>query len=105
VAVAMIAAAAAGCGSGGSSESGSPTVSMSGLRFHPASLKVKVGDKVTWTNDDTPDHNVTSTSGAHFMSKAFPHGRSYSYTPRKAGTIKYVCTLHPGMVGKLIVTK
>jgi plastocyanin len=39
------------------------------------------------------------------MSKAFGGGGSYSYTPRKPGTIKYVCTLHPGMDGTLVVTK
>jgi plastocyanin len=46
---------------------------------------------------------VTATKGAKFMSQAFGGGKTYSFTPRKAGTISYVCTLHPGMVGKLIV--
>ena len=78
---------------------------MSALRFHPAATKVKVGQTVTWTNDDTVDHNVTATHGAHFMSKAFCHGQRYTYTPRTVGTISYVCTLHPGMNGKLTVTK
>ncbi|HKP89938.1 MAG TPA: plastocyanin/azurin family copper-binding protein [Thermoleophilaceae bacterium] len=65
----------------------------------------KVGQKVTWTNDETVDHNVTAKSGAKFMSKAFGGGGSYSYTPRAAGTIRYVCTLHPGMDGVLVVEK
>jgi len=76
---------------------------MKGLRFHPGSTTVHVGQKVTWTNDDTVDHNVTATKGAKFMSQAFGGGKTYSFTPRKAGTISYVCTLHPGMVAKLIV--
>ena len=101
----VFALGAAGCGSGGSSTKGSSpgAISMKGLRFHPDRSTVRVGEKVTWTNDDNVDHNVTSTGGAKFMSQAFGHGKTYSFTPRKAGTISYVCTLHPGMVGKLIV--
>lgn len=96
------AAALAACGSSGHS---TPSVSMKQLRFHPARVEVKVGQKVTWTNDDTVDHNVTATSGAHFMSQAFSHGQRYSYVPRAPGTIAYVCTLHPGMSGTLVVKK
>jgi plastocyanin len=108
-------AAVAGCGSS-SSDKGADTnasppaaapgaVSMKSLAFQPAKTTVAVGDKVTWTNDDTVDHNVTATRGAKFMSRAFPKGGSYSYTPRKPGTIAYVCTLHPGMKATLVVTR
>ena len=76
---------------------------MKGLRFHPDQTTVRVGQKVTWTNDDNVDHNVTATHGAKFMSQAYSPGKTYSFTPRKAGTIKYVCTLHPGMNGTVIV--
>ena len=112
VAVAMV---AAGCG-GSSKKSSSSTaagpgsaaapgaVSLKDLRVHPDTVKVKVGEKVTWTNDDTVDHNVTATKGAKFKSRAFGGGKTYSFTPGKAGTIKYVCTLHPGMNGTLVVT-
>ncbi|MFL5781992.1 MAG: plastocyanin/azurin family copper-binding protein [Thermoleophilaceae bacterium] len=109
-----VAAVASGCGSSGSdsgggsssgSGSGPPSIGMKDLRFHPASLSVKVGQKVTWKNEDTVDHNVTAKSGAKFMSQAFGGGGSYSYTPRSAGTIKYVCTLHPGMDGTVVVRK
>jgi plastocyanin len=106
-----IAAVASGCGSsdsdsgGGGGGSGPPSIGMKDLRFHPASVSVKVGQKVTWKNEDTVDHNVTAKSGAKFMSQAFGGGGSYSYTPRAAGTIKYTCTLHPGMDGTLVVRK
>jgi plastocyanin len=100
--VALAVVALGGCG-GSSSKSSPGAVSMKGLRFHPANMDVKVGEKVTWKNDDNVDHNVTATGGAKFMSQAFGHGNTYSFTPRKAGTISYVCTLHPGMVGKLVV--
>jgi plastocyanin len=105
----------AGCGgsSGGGSSGSSASkpgaakdqVTMQNLQFSPATLKVKVGQAVTWRNDEGVDHNVTAQKGASFHSDAFGQGKTYSFTPKKPGTIDYVCTLHPGMDGKLVVTK
>jgi plastocyanin len=121
--LALGALAFAGCGSSGSSSSSSssPTpapastpattgggavaVSMKNIAFAPKSVTVKVGQKITWTNDDTVAHNVTAKSGASFASSTFNQGGTYSYTPTKAGTISYVCTIHPGMDGTIIVTR
>jgi plastocyanin len=110
-----LALAAAGCGGssdkpGSSGSGGKPgaapgAISMRKLQFEPRSVTVRVGQKVTWSNDDTVDHNVTATSGAKFKSQAFGRGKSYSYTPRKPGRIAYVCTLHPGMKATLVVKR
>lgn len=114
VALAALAIGAAGCGSSSTDSSptkkageaaASGTVSMRNLAFEPTRSTVKVGQKVTWTNNDTVDHNVTATRGAKFMSQAFGKGRTYSYTPRRPGIIAYVCTLHPGMKGTLVVER
>jgi plastocyanin len=116
-----IAVSACGGGSGGGSTStsgsstpssaassssggGSVAIKMQNIAFSPNSSTVKVGEKVTWTNDDSTNHNVTATSGADFKSKDFGNGGTFSFTPDKAGTIKYVCTIHPGMTGTLTVT-
>ena len=72
---------------------------MQNIAFDPKAVTVKVGQKVTWTNDDSADHNVTADSGADFKSENFGKGATFSFTPDKAGTIKYVCTIHPGMNG------
>jgi plastocyanin len=88
--------------SGGSG--GGVTIKMQNIQFSPKDTTVKVGDKVTWTNDDNTDHNVTAESGADFKSKDFGNGATFSFTADKAGTIKYVCTIHPGMTGTLNVT-
>src|SRR5690349_15672432 len=118
--LAVIALAVAGCGgsdnsssssskksssgsSGSSSSASSGKVSMKNIQFSPKDTTVKVGQKVTWTNDDSVQHNVTATGGASFKSKDFGQGATFSYKPTKAGTIKYTCTLHPGMDGTLIV--
>ena len=90
---------------GGASGGGAVAVHMKDIQFAPTSTTVKVGQKVTWTNDDSVNHNVTSTSGETIQSGNFGQGGSFSFTPTKAGTISYVCTLHPGMQGKLVVTK
>lgn len=109
IAVCLCLAAAAalpGCGGGGGGGKGAAqqdTVSMKGLRFHPARLTVRVGQTVTWRNDDAVDHNVTATKGGSFHSRAFGGGRTYTVTPTRAGTVNYVCTLHPGMEGVLVV--
>jgi plastocyanin len=117
---ALVALAAAGCGgsdNGGSSSSaasststaassssgGGVAIKMQNIQFAPKDVTVKVGQKVTWTNDDSVDHNVTAQSGADFKSKDFGNGGTFSFTPDKAGTIKYVCTIHPGMTATLTV--
>jgi plastocyanin len=80
-------------------------VSMKNIQFAPKSVTAKVGQTVKWTNDDSVDHNVTATSGETFKSSTFGQGASYSHKLTKAGTIKYVCTIHPGMEGTIVVTK
>jgi plastocyanin len=109
-----LALAAAGCGSSSDSSGGGSggkpaakpgAISMRDLQFAPRTASVRVGEKVTWTNDDKVDHNVTATGGAKFKSKAFGRGKTYSFTPRKPGTITYVCTLHPGMEATLVVKR
>ena len=96
---------AAGGGSSSSAEAPSAPgqVTMKDIKFHPATITVKVGDKVTWTDEESVPHDVVDEATGLFKSKTFSKGQSFSYTPTKAGTIKYVCTLHPGMDGTIIV--
>src|SRR4051812_39029745 len=116
LALALGAAACGGSSGGGSSSTtsssapassgggGGAQIKMQNIQFSPKATTVKVGDKVTWTNDDNTDHNVTADSGADFKSKDFGNGATFSFTADKAGTIKYECTIHPGMTGTLTVT-
>ncbi len=84
---------------------GTVAVSMKDIQFNPKSVTAKVGQTIKWTNDDSVDHNVTARSGATFKSSTFGQGGTYSFKAAKAGTIKYVCTIHPGMEGTIIVTQ
>lgn len=92
-------------GGGGGILPAANTVSIAGMAFAPTSLTVKVGTKVTWTNNDGYAHTVTSNDGTSFDSGNLASGASFSYTPTKTGTFDYHCTIHSGMAGTLIVTQ
>jgi plastocyanin len=77
-------------------------VVLSGLSYNPASLTVSLGTKVTWINNESVTHTVTSDSSL-FDSGDMIKGNSFTYTFNKAGTFGYHCKFHPNMTGKIIV--
>ncbi len=81
-------------------------VGMKDIKFVPADITAKVGQKVEWTNTDGQvPHNVTSTTdGIDFKSDNLQAGDTFDYTPTKAGKIDYVCTIHSGQNGTITVT-
>jgi len=83
------------------------TVTISGFSFSPASMTVKVGTTVTWTNKDDVGHTVTAdtASGDAPASQLIAKGQTYSFTFSKAGTYGYHCTPHPDMRGTVVVTE
>ena len=72
--------------------------------FSPNPVEVKVGETVTWINDDSGRHTVTSKYGT-FDSGMMGKGQSFSYTFDKAGEYQYFCEPHPNMVGTVVVTE
>ena len=72
--------------------------------FNPNPVEVKVGETVTWINDDSGRHTVTSKDGV-FNSELMGRGQSFSYTFDKAGEYPYSCSPHPNMVGTVVVTE
>jgi plastocyanin len=78
------------------------TVVMTNRAYDPQQVTVKVGDTVTWVNQDAPQHDVVADNG-EFKSQLFDKGQSFSYTFTKAGTYPYHCSIHPGMTGTVIV--
>lgn len=91
--------------SGGTSASSAKgaSVSMKNIKFNPAKITAKAGQTITWTNDDSVQHNVTAKSGAKFQSSLIPTGGTYKFKITKPGVVKYVCTIHPGMNGEIDV--
>ena len=70
--------------------------------FAPASLTVSAGSTVTWTNKDDEPHTVVSEAGL-FRSGALDTGDSFSFRFDKPGTYRYTCSIHPRMVGTIVV--
>jgi plastocyanin len=70
--------------------------------YAPDSLSVDVGATVTWTNNDFVDHTTTS-DGTGWNSGVVAPGGKFSVTFQSAGTFPYHCTLHPSMVGTVVV--
>lgn len=95
----------AGSAGAGAGASGEVEIKMQDIQFAPKTATVKVGQKVTWVNEDSVPHNAIADSGASFKSGDFGQGGRFTFTPTKAGTISYECTLHPGMTGTLQVSR
>jgi plastocyanin len=83
------------------SSSGS-AVTISNFAFSPETLPIKVGTKVTWTNNDSVTHTVTSDNGV-FNSGSLSPNATFSYTFNSAGTFNYHCSIHTSMKGTIIV--
>ena len=79
----------------------SHTVTLHEFRFHPGTLAIRRGDRVTWVWRDNVEHNVTFRG---FHSRTQEQG-SYTVRFTHAGTFNYHCTIHgsEGMVGKILV--
>ena len=77
------------------------SIVIDGLKYVPETLTVKRGDTVVWINKDPFPHTVTAKGG--FDSHEIAAGRSWKWTPRKAGDYAYICALHPNMTASLKV--
>jgi len=76
--------------------------------YQPNPVNVKAGGVVTWNNDDTVVHTVTSGTGLQdpHLGNQFDSGLlggHFSHIFFKPGTFPYFCQIHPTMVGKIIV--
>jgi plastocyanin len=78
-------------------------VKMIDNAFEAKDITIKVGDTVVWENAGQIAHTATATAGADFDSGSVAPGESYEWTAKKAGTVSYVCTFHPGMEGTITV--
>lgn len=82
--------------------SGQASVNMSGSAFVPQTLRITVGTKVTWTNNDSTSHTVTSNDNL-FESGTLSKSATFSYTFNQSGEFNYHCKIHPSMTGRIIV--
>ena len=77
-------------------------VTIKNFAFNPGTATVHVGDTITWTNQDIAPHTATAKDGS-FDTGTINKGKSGSHTFTKAGTIPYICSIHPNMHGTVVV--
>lgn len=70
--------------------------------YVPGDLNVTVGTTVTWRNTDSVSHTSTSDATGWNSGVVAPGGQ-FSFAFQTAGTFPYRCTIHPGMVGTIVV--
>lgn len=69
------------------------------------SFTVPAGTKVTWTNEDSVAHTVTSDATPPlFDSGPLAPGATYSFTFTTPGTYPYHCNYHSSMHGTVVVS-
>lgn len=91
--------AGGGCHNPAPTEGTGQTVELSMNCMSPRVLRAKVGETVTFVNRDEVVHNVV---GSEWGTDELRPGASYTETV-PAGIHPYSCTLHPGMVGTIVV--
>jgi plastocyanin len=78
-------------------------VSIEAFAFTPATVEVATGQDVVWKNHDPADHTVTEGEGA-FDSCTMRRGGTFRTSFDSPGEYRYLCALHPGMKGTVVVT-
>ncbi|MCA9828107.1 MAG: hypothetical protein KC444_06940 [Nitrosopumilus sp.] len=76
--------------------------------YNPLEITIQQGESITWENKDTAFHTVTSVTSTGKIDGVFDSGfmntgKTWSYKFEESGTFSYFCSLHPWMVGNVIV--
>ena len=77
-------------------------VAIKDFMFKPVPLTIKAGSTVTWANMDSEPHTVVGDTGL-FRSGAMDTNESFSFKFDKPGTYHFTCSIHPRMVGTIVV--
>ena len=92
---------ASALGAGGAAQAASQKVTISNFAFAPASVTLKAGESVTWTNEDGVPHSLDG--GGAFHSAVLSKGQSFTFVFAKAGSFAYRCGIHSSMTGTVVV--
>lgn len=88
--------------------------------FNPGDINIRVGDTIVWTNNDPVIHTIvegspslpssastirpeSSMTNMGFQSELLNQGMTFGHSFDRPGTINYYCSVHPTMVGKVVV--
>ena len=98
-----LASGGGGCGRPVSDDEGT-RVAIRNFCFGPTILRVEPGETVTWVNKDAVPHTVlgaNATWGAFYSVER--NGGRVTYRFGRSGVYPYVCSLHAGMMGAVVV--
>ena len=87
----------------GAQTAAAAAVGIDNFTFNPATVTVKAGTTVTWTNKDDIPHGIAATNTAFKRSQALDTDDSFSFTFTTPGTYQYFCYIHPHMTGTIVV--
>ena len=90
---------------GAPAQAGSPStpqILIKDFMFSPMSLTVKAGTTVAWANKDDEPHTVVSDTGL-FRSGAVDTDETFAFKFDKPSTYHFTCSIHPRMVGTIVV--
>jgi plastocyanin len=87
----------------GGGSAGGTQANIENFAFDPKQLTAKLGEAVSWKNDDSTAHTVTADDGS-FDSGSLSPDKDFSHTFDQAGTFKYHCALHASMVATVVVS-
>jgi plastocyanin len=83
---------------------------MGDKAFNPSIVDIKVGDSIVWTNNDPVIHTIVEASPSStsvpvngFNSEFLKQGMTFKHTFDKSGIFNYYCSVHPTMIGKVVV--
>ncbi|NOX22537.1 MAG: hypothetical protein GXP36_05495 [Actinobacteria bacterium] len=87
-----------------------PLATMAGVQivnfaFNEPAITVKVGDTVTWTNEENGIQHTTTADEGLWSSGSLDSGDVFEFTFSEPGTYTYLCTIHPSMTGTITVTE
>ena len=83
--------------------SGQGEVRIIDFLYEPSVLEVTPGTVVKWTNEDAAPHTAT-TNDERFDTGRLDKGESADVTFETPGTYNYICTYHPSMEGRVVVS-
>lgn len=77
-------------------------IAIENFHFAPTTLTVEAGTSVTWKNRDGEPHTVASVEGL-FRSGGLDQNEEFSFKFERPGTYRFVCSIHPQMIGTIVV--
>lgn len=79
------------------------TIDIRNFSFSPITITVAVGSSITWANHDSEPHTIASADNAFPASPGMDTDDHYTTVFKKPGIYKYFCTIHPSMIGTIVV--